>query len=40
LHYALLAALDVIREEVLMKFVYTSDTYDEIVRQEKVMLEK
>ena len=32
--------LGIICEEILMKFVYTSDKDDEIVKHEKIMLEK
>lgn len=32
--------MGIICEEILMKFVYTSDKDDEIVKHEKIMLEK
>ncbi len=41
--YRTFSLLGIICEEILMKFVYTSDTSDkddEIVKHEKIMLEK
>ena len=38
--YRTFSLLGIICEEILMKFVYTSDKDDEIVKHEKIMLEK
>lgn len=39
-NYRSFDSVDIIWKEILMKFIYTSDKDDEIVKHEKIMLEK